>query len=159
MNINIICVGKLKEKYLKDAIAEYSKRMSRFCNLKVIEINEAQLPENYSEAEKDIALNKEGDGIISALKNSDYIIALCVEGKQKTSEEFSKLMSQNMVLGKSNFSFVIGGSDGLSEKVKKMADVRLSFSEMTFPHQLMRVILLEQIYRGFKIMSNEKYHK
>ena len=133
--------------------------MSRFCKLNIVEVNEAQLPENYSEAEKEIALCKEGEGIISALKNSDYIIALCVEGKQKTSEEFSQMISKNMVLGKSNFSFVIGGSDGLSDKVKQMSDTRLSFSEMTFPHQLMRVILLEQIYRGFKIMSNEKYHK
>ena len=159
MNVNIICIGKLKEKYLKDAVDEYSKRLSRFCKLKIIELPEALLSENYSEGEKLSALEKEGESIMAALKGADCIISLCVEGKQKTSEDFSDFISKNMVAGKSNFAFIIGGSVGLDERVKKASHLRLSFSEMTFPHQLMRVILLEQIYRGFKIMSNEKYHK
>lgn len=159
MNINIICIGKLKEKYLKDAVTEYSKRLSRFCKLKITELPEAPLSENYSEGEKEAALMKEGETILSSLKGADCVVSLCVEGRQKTSEEFSEFISKNMVEGKSNFAFIIGGSVGLAEDVKKVSHLRLSFSEMTFPHQLMRVILLEQIYRGFKIMSNEKYHK
>lgn len=159
MNVNIICIGKLKEKYLKDAIEEYSKRLSRFCKLKIIELPESYLPESYSEAEKNSALEKEADSVISALKGTDFIISLCVEGKQKTSEDFADLISKNMANGKSNFAFIIGSSCGLSERVKALSHFKLSFSEMTFPHQLMRVILLEQIYRGFKIISNEKYHK
>lgn len=159
MNINIICIGKLKEKYLKDAETEYLKRLLRFCKLKITELAEAPLPENYSEAEKVAALEKEADMVISALSGSDVIISLCVEGKQKSSEDFADFMSKKMVEGKSSFSFIIGSSCGLSEKVKKLSHLKLSFSEMTFPHQLMRVILLEQIYRGFKIIANEKYHK
>lgn len=159
MNINIICVGKLKEKYLKEAVLEYSKRLSRFCKLKITELSEAPLCDNYTEGEKEAALIKEGDNILEALKGADCVVSLCVEGNQKTSEDFSTFISKNMVEGKSNFAFIIGGSVGLDERVKKASHLRLSFSEMTFPHQLMRVILLEQIYRGFKIMSNEKYHK
>ncbi|MBE7027628.1 MAG: 23S rRNA (pseudouridine(1915)-N(3))-methyltransferase RlmH [Ruminococcaceae bacterium] len=159
MNINIICIGKLKEKYLKDAQAEYSKRLSRFCKLKITELPEAAISENYSEAEKETALKKEADMIISALAGADVIISLCVEGKQKSSEDFADFISKKMIEGKSNFAFIIGSSCGMSENVKKISHLRLSFSEMTFPHQLMRVILLEQIYRGFKIISNEKYHK
>jgi len=159
MNINIICIGKLKEKYLKDAVSEYSKRLSRFCKLKITELPEALLSENYTDGEKEVALTKEGESIIAALKGADCVITLCVEGGQKTSEEFSDYISKNMISGKSNFAFIIGGSVGLSEEVKKLSHLRLSFSKMTFPHQLMRVILLEQIYRGFKILSNEKYHK
>ncbi len=159
MNINIICIGKLKEKYLKDAEAEYLKRLSRFCKLKTTELAEAPLPENYSEAEKEAALDKEAETVISVLSGSDVIISLCVEGKQKSSEDFADFISKKMVEGKSSFAFIIGSSCGLSERVKKMSHLRLSFSEMTFPHQLMRIILLEQIYRGFKIIANEKYHK
>ena len=159
MNVNIICIGKLKEKYLKDAETEYAKRLSRFCKLKITELSEAPLAENYSDAEKNIALKKEAEMISAALKGADVIVSLCVEGKQKSSEDFADFISKKMIEGKSNFAFVIGSSCGLSETVKKMSHLRLSFSEMTFPHQLMRIILLEQIYRGFKINANEKYHK
>ncbi len=159
MNINIICIGKLKEKYLKDAVAEYSKRLSRFCKLKITELSEAPLSENYSDGEKEVALFKEAESIHQALKGADCIISLCVEGKQKSSEDFADFIENNMTGGKSNFAFIIGGSVGLAESIKKASHLRLSFSEMTFPHQLMRVILLEQIYRAFKIISNEKYHK
>ena len=159
MNINIICIGKLKEKYLKDAQDEYSKRLSRFCKLKITELSEAPLSENYSDAEMYAALEKEADAINSALKGSDCIVTLCVEGKQKSSEAFADFMKKNMIEGKSNFAFIIGSSCGLSERIKKASHLKLSFSEMTFPHQLMRIILLEQVYRGFKINANEKYHK
>lgn len=157
MNINIVCVGKIKEKYLRDAIDEYSKRISRFAKLEITELADEKIPENASEKQEDAVKAKEGDMILSRLKDG-YTIALCVEGKQLPSEGLARKID-SICMSASRINFVIGGSLGLDERVKNAADLRLSFSEMTFPHQLMRVILLEQIYRAFKINSGEKYHK
>ncbi len=159
MNVNIVCVGKIKEKYLKDAIEEYKKRLSRFCKLTITEVSDEPMSDRPSDAEKNVILQKEGEKILNAIKNTDVLISLCVEGKQMSSEKFSDFLSNECVTGASSFTFVIGGSLGLSEEIKKNSKLRLSFSEMTFPHQLMRVILLEQIYRAFKINANESYHK
>ena len=159
MKINIICVGKLKEKYLKDAIDEYSKRLKRFCTFSIIELPDEKISDNPSEAEERKVLKTEGEKILKAIQSDDYVFALCVEGKEISSEKFAKELSNLMLSGKSTVDFVIGGSLGLDDAVKNRSDYRLSFSPMTFPHQLMRVILSEQIYRCFKINSNEKYHK
>ena len=159
MNINIISVGKIKEKYLKDAIDEYSKRLSRFCKLTITEVHDEPMSQNPSLAEIKSILKKEGEKIKVAIKNTDVLISLCVEGKQKTSEEFAKVFSDECINGANTFTFVIGGSVGLCDEIKNMSDLKLSFSKMTFPHQLMRVVLLEQIYRAFKINANENYHK
>ena len=159
MNINIIAVGKMKEDYLKKACAEYAKRMSRFCKLQVIEVADEAMSDRPSESEKQAILQKEGAKIANAIKNTDVLITLCVEGKQMASEKFAQFMGEECVKGANTFTFVIGGSLGLSEKIKKQSKLRLSFSEMTFPHQLMRVVLMEQIYRAFKINANESYHK
>lgn len=159
MKIKIICVGKLKEKYLKEAIAEYSKRLSRFAVLEITELNDEKIPENASEAEEKKVLLSEGEKILKCISQSDYVISLCVEGRQLSSEDFAFSISKLALSGKSSLCFVIGGSLGLSPKVKERSDLRLSFSKMTFPHQLMRVILLEQIYRGFNISEGGKYHK
>ncbi len=156
LRINIITVGSLKEKYLKEAVAEYSKRLSRFASLKVVELSEAYLPQNPAPQDVDKALEKEADAILKHLSGS-FKIALCVEGKQLSSPDFSTLIERGERGG--SIDFVIGSSHGLSQRVKAACDSRLSFSEMTFPHQLMRVILLEQIYRAFKILRNESYHK
>lgn len=157
MNINIVCVGKIKEKYLKDAIAEYSKRISRFAKLEITELADEKIPENASDKQEEAVKAKEGDEILARIKDG-YTVALCVEGKQLSSECLAAKMS-DVCMNNSRITFVIGGSLGLDERVKKAADLKLSFSEMTFPHQLMRVILLEQIYRAFKINAGEKYHK
>lgn len=159
MKIKIICMGKLKEKYLKDAINEYSKRLSRFCNLEIIELSDEKIPDNASPAQEDKVILTEGEKILKVISPSDYVISLCVEGKQKSSEDFAKTISNLALSGNSSLCFIIGGSLGLSNAVKNRSDLRLGFSMMTFPHQLMRVFLLEQIYRAFKINSNEKYHK
>lgn len=159
MNINIIAVGKIKEKYLKDAIAEYSKRLSRFCKLTITEIADEPMSDKPSESERKQVLRKEGDKILSAIKNTDVLVALCVEGKQSSSEKFADFLKEECINGASTFTFIIGGSLGLLEEIKAKSKLRLSFSQMTFPHQLMRVILLEQIYRAFKINANESYHK
>ncbi len=159
MNVNIIAVGKIKEKYLKDAIDEYKKRLSRFCKLTITEVPDESMSQNPSEKEIESILKKEGEKIISSIKNTDVLISLCVEGKQKTSEEFAKLFSDECIKGANTFTFVIGGSVGLCDEIKNMSQLKLSFSKMTFPHQLMRVVLLEQIYRAFKINANESYHK
>jgi len=150
--IKIICVGKLKENYLKDAIAEYSKRLSKYTNLEIIEIPD----ESYEDIDKVIKI--EGEKIQKHLNSKDYIITLEIEGKQLSSEEFSSKID-NIFLENSNITFVIGGSYGLSNFIKEKANYKLSFSKMTFPHQLFRVLLLEQIYRAYKIINNEKYHK
>ena len=155
--IKILCVGKIKEKYLKDAIAEYSKRISRFAKLRIIEIADEKIPENASQKQEESVKSREGDAVLSHIKDG-FTIALCVEGKQLSSEKFADKIS-SVCMAASRINFVIGGSLGLDERVKNTADLRLSFSEMTFPHQLMRVILLEQIYRVFKINAGEKYHK
>ena len=159
MNINIIAVGKIKEKYLKDAIDEYKKRLSRFCKLTITEVSDEPMSQNPSEKEIEDILKKEGEKIASAIKNTDVLVTLCVEGTQRTSEEFAQFISSECVKGANTFTFIIGGSVGLSDKIKSMSNLKLSFSKMTFPHQLMRVILTEQIYRAFKINANESYHK
>lgn len=159
MNISIIAVGKLKEKYLKMAIDEYSKRLSRYCKLEIIELPDEKTPDNASEKEEIQIKEKEGKQILSKIKDNSYVVAMDLKGKQFTSEEFSKFISNCGVMGNSNIAFVIGGSLGLSEEVIKRADYKLCFSKMTFPHQLFRVMLLEQIYRGFRIINNEPYHK
>ncbi|KPU42847.1 ribosomal RNA large subunit methyltransferase H [Oxobacter pfennigii] len=159
MNITIITVGKLKEKYLKDGINEYSKRLSRFCRLDIIEINDEKAPDNLSQREALLVKSKEGDAIDKYLKDNTYKIALYIEGKMLSSEEFAKTIEDLRIKGTSSIAFIIGGSLGLSEGIISKCDMKLSFSKMTFPHQLMRLILLEQIYRGFKIISGETYHK
>ena len=159
MKIKIICVGKLKEKYLKDAISEYSKRLGRFCNLEITELADEKIPDNPSAAEEEKVLLCEGEKILGKIGATDYVITLCVEGKQLSSEEFANKIHTLTLGGKSNITFIIGGSLGLHPDVKNRSDLRLGFSKMTFPHQLMRVVLLEQIYRAFKINANEKYHK
>lgn len=158
MNIDIITVGKLKEKYLKDAVAEYGKRLSRFAVLNIIELPDEKIRDNASQKETEQIKNTEGKSILSKIKHDSFVISLCIEGKQLSSEKLSILIA-NTMLQSSNITFIIGGSLGLSDEVKQRSDYKLSFSEMTFPHQLMRVILLEQIYRSFKIINNESYHK
>ncbi|QGU96637.1 23S rRNA (pseudouridine(1915)-N(3))-methyltransferase RlmH [Clostridium bovifaecis] len=159
MNITVICVGKLKEKYLKSAIDEYSKRLSRYCKLEVIELNDEKTPDNASEKEELMIKEKEGSNILKHIKDTMFVIALAIEGEMLTSEELADFIKEKGVRGNSNIAFVIGGSLGLSKDVLSRADYKLSFSKMTFPHQLMRVILLEQVYRGFRIINGEPYHK
>lgn len=158
MNITIICVGKLKEKYLKDAIAEYSKRLYRFASFEIIEIPDKKIPDNAGEKIELQILEKEGEAILSKIKNNSYVIAMCVEGKLISSEELAEEIKKS-AMRNPNITFVIGGSLGLSDAVKKRADIRVSFGRITLPHQLMRVVLSEQIYRAFKINANETYHK
>ncbi|MBQ2473054.1 MAG: 23S rRNA (pseudouridine(1915)-N(3))-methyltransferase RlmH [Lachnospira sp.] len=159
MKINIVCVGKVKEKFFTGAIDEYSKRLSRYCNLKIIELPDEKTPDNASDTVNDLIKRKEGERILSNIKDDSYVIALAIEGKMLDSVELSKKIDELGISGKSDISFVIGGSLGLSSEVLARADYKLSFSKMTFPHQLMRVILLEQIYRSYRIMKNEPYHK
>ncbi len=159
IGVTIICEGKLKEKYLRDACAEYSKRLNGFCKLNIIELNPKKLSDNPSTAEIENALDSEGKEILSKIPSNAFVYAMCIEGKQMPSPKLAKEIENCAVLGKSNVVFIIGGSFGLSEAVKKSADVRLSMSEMTFPHQLARIMLLEQIYRAFQISSGGKYHK
>ena len=159
MNINIIAVGKIKEKYIKEGIKEFSKRLSRYASLKIIEINDEKAPENLSDKDMQIVKGKEGDKIIQKLSQSSYLIALTIDGKQLSSEELSEKIEDIMLEGGSDITFIIGGSLGLSDEVIKMCKYKLSFSRMTFPHQLMRLILLEQIYRSFRIIRGEPYHK
>lgn len=159
MNITVFSVGKLKEKYLKDAIQEYATRLTKYCKLDIIEVPDEKAPENMSEALEAAVRYKEGQAILKQLRDDTYVIALAIQGKQLSSEKFAELISDLGLRGKSNIAFVIGGSIGLSEEVLKRADYHLSFSAMTFPHQLMRVILLEQVYRGFRIIKGEPYHK
>lgn len=159
MQVEIICVGKLKEKYLKDACSEYIKRLSRFCTLSVTELKDEPVPEQASDAQTEQAIIREGERILQKISDRDFVVSLCVEGKSLSSESFAKELGQVFQKGASRLVFVIGGSCGLSENVKKRSNLRLSFSAMTFPHQLMRVILLEQLYRAYKINANESYHK
>ncbi len=159
MNITILCVGQIKEKYFRDAIAEYQKRLSRYCKLQMIEVADEKTKENASEAENDLIRKKEGERLLKHIKDSDYCITLEIDGKMLTSEGLSKEIDRLGLAGKSSLVFVIGGSIGLDIAVLKRSDYALSFSKMTFPHQLMRVILLEQIYRSYRIMRGEPYHK
>jgi len=158
MKIDIIAVGSIKESYLREAISEYSKRLSAYCELTIHEVAEEKLPKRSSAADIAQAIEREGDRILARLPKSTQIISLCVEGRQQDSVQFADALSDWAVAGGASLSFVIGGSDGLSERIKRMG-ARVSFSRMTFPHQLMRVILLEQIYRGFRIQNHEPYHK
>ncbi len=158
MTVTIVCVGKLKEKFFRDAISEYEKRLSRFCKLKIIELSDEKIPDNAKEAEEKLILEREGKRILSAIDKNTPIIAMCVEGKLFSSEELSeKIESLQMAGGR--VAFVIGGSLGLSDEVKSCAISKISFGRITLPHQLMRVVLAEQIYRAFKIINNENYHK
>jgi len=159
MNVTILAVGKLKEKYWQDAVAEYSKRMKRYCNLQITEIKESALRANPSPADEQAVKDAEGADILGKIKPSDFVITLEIKGKGLSSEQLAQKIETLAINGKSSIVFVIGGSLGLSEAVSKRSDFKLSFSAMTFPHQMMRVILLEQIYRSFKINRNEAYHK
>ena len=159
MKIKIVCVGKLKEKYLADGISEYSKRIGRFAKVEITELADEKIPDNASDAVCEQIKNTEGDKILAKIGRDEYVVALCVEGKQLASEELASKISNVMLGGKNIITFVIGGSLGLADRVKEKSDLRLSFSKMTFPHQLMRLILTEQIYRAFKINANEQYHK
>ena len=159
MKISVITVGKIKEKYLRDAIAEYSKRLSRYCKLEIIEVADEKTPDQVSEAVEDAIRAKEGERILKFIRDDMYVITLEINGKMLTSEEFAEKMESLGVQGKSSIAFVIGGSIGLGKDVLKRSDFALSFSKMTFPHQLMRVVLLEQVYRGYRIISGEPYHK
>lgn len=159
MRITILSVGKIKEDYFRKAIAEYTKRLSTYCNLEQIEIADEKAPENLSAKEEAIVKHKEGERILSKLDPSSYLIVLDIKGKQLSSEALAEKIETLGVYGTSHLSFVIGGSLGLSDAIIKKADMRLSFSKMTFPHQLFKVILLEQIYRSFRIMKGEPYHK
>lgn len=158
IHINIICVGKLKENYLKDAINEYCKRLSKYCKLDIIEIADEQIPNNINDKVSNNIKNIEGSKIISNLKNS-YVISLDLKGKQYSSEEFSKKLENISLFINSNITFIIGGSLGLSDEVLEKSNELICFSKMTFPHQLIRVFLLEQIFRAFKIQNNETYHR
>lgn len=159
MNIKIIAVGKLKEKYLKDAVNEYMKRISAYAKVEIIELPDEKEADNASAKDIEIIKEKEGLRILDKIKDRDYVILLDGDGKQISSEELAENISDLALQGDSNLAIIIGGSNGVSENVRKSAKFRLSFSKMTFPHQLMRVILLEQIYRAFKINRGEKYHK
>lgn len=159
MKITLITVGKIKEKYFTDAIAEYVKRLSRYCKLEIIEVADEKTPDNASEGLENQIKEKEGERIISKVPDNAYVVALAIDGKQLSSEELADKMEKWNVNGVSHLVFIIGGSLGLTQKVLNRADYSLSFSKMTFPHQLMRVILLEQIYRSFRIRNHEPYHK
>ncbi|SIT87114.1 23S rRNA (pseudouridine(1915)-N(3))-methyltransferase RlmH [Edaphobacillus lindanitolerans] len=159
MSITIITVGKLKEKYLKSGIEEYEKRLRSYSKIELIEVADEKAPEQLSEAEMEMVKKKEADRILSKLPPDAHVIALAINGKQKSSEELADTLNRLMTYGKSKIAFVIGGSLGLHEDVLRRSDEQLSFSRMTFPHQLMKLILIEQIYRAFKIMKNEPYHK
>lgn len=159
MRITVIGVGKIKEKFFVQAIEEYSKRLSRYCKLEIIELADEKTPDNASEQVNQNIKDKEGARILASIKDDEYVIALAIEGKMLDSVELSDKIEKLGVSGTSNITFVIGGSLGLSENVMKRADYKLSFSKMTFPHQLMRVVLLEQIYRAYRIMKGEPYHK
>ncbi len=159
LNITVICVGSIKESYLSDAIREYAKRIGAYARITVKECKEEHLPSDPSQGEIRGATEREGQKILAAIPPRAYVCALCIEGDQMTSEAFSRRIEGIQTEGYSELAFIIGGSDGLSEAVKKAARLKLSFSKMTFPHQLMRVILFEQIYRALNIAAGGKYHK
>ena len=159
MKITVIGVGKIKEKYFTDAIKEYAKRLSRYCKLEIVEVADEKTPDGASETLNAQIKEKEGQRILSLIRDDAYVIALAIEGKMLDSEELAERIEKLGVSGISQIVFVIGGSLGLSAQVMKRADYALSFSRMTFPHQLMRVVLLEQIYRSYRIMNHQPYHK
>lgn len=159
MNVTVICLGKLKESYLRDACAEYVKRLGAFCKMNIVELSPVKLPDNPSQAQIDSALEAEARLITEKIPKGAACFAMCIEGKQYSSEKFSTLLEAAGVEGGANVVFIIGSSFGLSESLKRQCRYKLSMSEMTFPHQLARVMLLEQIYRAFQISNGGKYHK
>ena len=159
MKITILCVGKIKEKFFRMAVDEYVKRLGRYCQLEIVETPDEKTPDGASPKEEEQIKEKEGERLLKNIKPSAYVIALAIEGKSRSSEELADKLERLGVSGNSHITFIIGGSLGLSENVLKRADMLLSFSRMTFPHQLMRVILLEQIYRSYRIIQGEPYHK
>jgi len=159
MKIKIVTVGKLKEKYLKDGIAEYSKRISRFAAVEMIELADEKTPDRASDSENEKILNLEGNRILSKIGDREFVVVLAIEGKTLSSEEFSSQLEQASINGSSTLTFVIGGSLGLSKEVKKRANLSVSFGRLTLPHQLMRLVLIEQIYRAFTIQQGSPYHK
>lgn len=159
LNIQLICIGRLKEKYLKEACGEYEKRLKAFCKFTIIELDEEKTVESPNSSQINQVVSAEGQRIIKKIPKSSKLVALCIEGKPQSSPQLSAFMQQTAVAGINNITFIIGGSWGLSEQVKELADQKLSMSPMTFPHQLARVMLCEQIYRGFQISTGGKYHK
>lgn len=159
MNVKIITVGKLKEKYLKDGIAEYAKRLQKFAKFEIIEVPDEKAPEQLSQAEMDKIMQKEGERILSKIKDRDYVFALAIKGKERSSEELAQEIDKLTVSGKSDLTFIIGGSLGLAPEVTKRANTEISFGRFTLPHQLMRLVLTEQIYRAFMINQGSPYHK
>ena len=159
MKITLLTVGKIKEKYLRDGISEYAKRLGRYCKLEITEVADEKTPDKASSAEETQIKNTEGERLLRCIRDGDYVIALAIDGKMLDSVELSEKIERLGVQGQSSIVFVIGGSLGLSDAVLRRADYRLSFSKMTFPHQLMRMVLLEQIYRSYRIMQGEPYHK
>lgn len=159
MKATIIAVGKLKEKYLKEGIGEYVKRLSRFCDLQLVEVEDEQAPDTLSPAQEEQIKKREAARISAKLKEGTFLIVLDVKGERKTSEAFASTLQSCFIAGRSNITFIIGGSLGLDAEFVKKADLRLSISDMTFPHQLTRLILLEQLFRAFKIINGETYHK
>ncbi|HIX51978.1 MAG TPA: 23S rRNA (pseudouridine(1915)-N(3))-methyltransferase RlmH [Candidatus Lachnoclostridium stercoripullorum] len=159
MRITVVAVGKLKEKFYEQAVAEYAKRLGRYCRLEILQVADEKTPDGASEAAERQIREKEGKRILAQIKDGAYVIALAIEGQMLTSEGLAEKLGRLGVEGNGHLVFVIGGSLGLSDEVMRRADYALSFSRMTFPHQLMRVVLLEQIYRGFRILNGEPYHK
>ena len=159
MNIKLVCVGRLKEKFYQEAVKEFTKRLSRYCKLTILEVADEKAPEQLSEAGKAQVLAKEGERILDRIEDEETVVALCIEGKQMPSEKLAKTIADWGLAGKNRITFVIGGSLGLSGAVKMRAQLKLSFSEMTFSHQIFRTMLLEQIYRACKINAGEPYHK
>jgi 23S rRNA (pseudouridine1915-N3)-methyltransferase len=159
LNIQVVAVGKLKEKYLLDGIKEYLKRLGPYAKVQLVEVTDEKAPENLSAAEELLVKQREGERILAQIKSDAYVIAMAIDGTLWTSEELSGQLEQLATYGRSHIAFVIGGSLGLSSEVLKRADARLSFGRITFPHQLMRLVLVEQVYRAFRIMRGEPYHK
>ncbi|MCI5761732.1 MAG: 23S rRNA (pseudouridine(1915)-N(3))-methyltransferase RlmH [Ligilactobacillus agilis] len=159
MNIKIIGVGKLKEKYLKQGIAEYAKRLGKFCKFEIVEVPDEKAPEKLSVAEMEGVKEKEGERILAKIRDKEYVYALAIEGKERSSEEFAQEIAQLTTYGRSDITFVIGGSLGLSPAVLRRAETKISFGRFTLPHQLMRLVLSEQIYRAFMINNGSPYHK
>lgn len=159
MKISVLCVGKIKEKYFTDGIKEYEKRLSRYCKLEIIEVADEKTPDSASETEELQIKAKEGERLKKYIRDDAYVIALAIDGKQLDSVELSEKIEKLGIGGTSHIIFIIGGSLGLDSSILSRADFKLSFSRMTFPHQMMRMILLEQVYRGYRIMKNEPYHK
>lgn len=159
MNITIISVGKIREEFIQNGIKEYSKRLSRYCKLNIFEVNDEKAPEKLSDAEMELVKNKEGERILNKISSSSYVIVLAIDGKSLSSEGLAQEIDGLALNGNSDITFVIGGSLGVTDEVLKRSDFKLSFSKMTFPHQLMKLILTEQIYRAFKIIKGEPYHK